>query len=114
MVEVARTLAGEELDRGVLFAAFDAEEPPNFRQNTMGSREWVRRPTVPLDQVDLMICMDLVGRELGPTGTPDDVRQTVFALGAEQSRGTSAHVDALARQIPGVVVRRLDVETIPP
>jgi hypothetical protein len=98
----------------VLFAAFDAEEPPHFLQNTMGSQEWVRRPTVPLDRVDLMICMDLVGHAFGPAGTPDDVRQTLFALGAERSRGTAAHVDALARQVPGVIVRRADAEIIPP
>jgi Zn-dependent M28 family amino/carboxypeptidase len=114
LIEVARALAGEELQRGVIFAAFDAEEPPHFLQVTMGSQEWMRRPTVPLDRVDLMICMDLVGRAVGPPGTPDEVRQTLFALGAERSAGTSAHVDALARAVPGVVVRRFDAEIIPP
>lgn len=114
LVEVARALAKERLQRGVLFAAFDAEEPPHFLQNTMGSQEWVRRPTLPLDRVDLMICMDLVGHALGPPGTPEDVRQTLFALGAERSAGTSAHVDALARAVPGLVVRRADAEIIPP
>lgn len=114
LVEVARALSKEKLGRGVLFAAFDAEEPPNFLQETMGSQEWVRRPTVPLDRVDLMVCMDLVGHALGPPGTPEDVRQTLFALGAERSAGTAAHVDALARAVPGVVVRRADAEIIPP
>lgn len=114
LVEVARGLAREKLKRGVIFAAFDAEEPPHFLQNTMGSQEWVRRPTVPLDRVDLMVCMDLVGHAFGPPGTPEDVRQTLFALGAERSVGTSAHVDALARAVPGVVVRRADAEIIPP
>jgi Zn-dependent M28 family amino/carboxypeptidase len=114
LVEVGRSLAGQRLGRGVLFAAFDAEEPPHFLQQTMGSQEWVRRPTVPLERVDLMICMDLVGHALGPPGTPDDVRQTLFALGAERSAGTSAHVDRLARAVPGVVVRRADAEIIPP
>src|SRR6185436_12313746 len=87
---------------------------PHFLQDSMGSQEWVRRPTVPLDRVDLMICMDLVGHAFGPPGTPEDVRQTLFALGAERSAGTSAHVDALARVVPGVVVRRADAEIIPP
>jgi len=114
MIQVAKALAREKLDRGVLFAAFDAEEPPHFLQETMGSQEWVRRPTVPLDRVDLMICMDLVGHAFGPPGTPEDVRQTLFALGAERSVGTSAHVAALARAVPGVVVRRADAEIIPP
>ena len=114
LIEVARALAREKLRRGVIFAAFDAEEPPHFLQNTMGSQEWVRRPTVPLDRVDLMVCMDLVGHAFGPPGTPEDVRQTLFALGAERSVGTSAHVDALSRVVPGVVVRRADAEIIPP
>jgi hypothetical protein len=114
MVDVARALSREKLKRGVIFAAFDAEEPPHFLQDTMGSQEWVRRPTVPLDRVDLMVCMDLVGHAFGPPGTPEDVRQTLFALGAERSAGTSAHVDALARAVPGVVVRRADAEIIPP
>jgi hypothetical protein len=114
LIETARGLAKDTLKRGVLFAAFDAEEPPHFLQDTMGSQEWVRHPTVPLDRVDLMICMDLVGHALGPPGTPEDVRQTLFALGAERSRGTSAHVDALSRAVPGVVVRRADAEIIPP
>jgi Peptidase family M28 len=114
LIDVARALAREKLKRGVIFAAFDAEEPPHFLQNTMGSHEWVRRPTVPLDRLDLMICMDLVGHAVGPTGTPEDVSQTLFALGAERSVGTSAQVDALSRAVPGVVVRRADAEIIPP
>ena len=114
LIEVARALAGEKPKRGVIFAAFDAEEQPHFLQETMGSQEWVRRPTVPLERVDLMICMDLIGHAVGPPWTPDEVRQTLFALGAERSTGTSAHVDAMARVVPGVVVRRADVEVIPP
>jgi Zn-dependent M28 family amino/carboxypeptidase len=114
LIDVARALARETLKRGVIFAAFDAEEPPYFLQNTMGSHEWVRRPTVPLDRLDLMICMDLVGHAVGPDGMPEDVRRTLFALGAERSVGTSAQVDALARAVPGVVVRRADAEIIPP
>src|SRR5262245_26701734 len=114
LVEVARALAAAKLQRGVIFAAFDAEEPPHFLENTMGSQEWVRRPTVPLDRLDLMVCMDLVGHALGPPGTPEDVRGTLFALGAERSAGTAAHVDALANAVPGVIVRRADAEIIPP
>ncbi|MBI3857015.1 MAG: M28 family peptidase, partial [Planctomycetes bacterium] len=114
LIEAARALSREKLKRGVLFAAFDAEEPPHFLQNTMGSQEWVRRPTLPLDRVDLMVCLDLVGHAFGPPGVPEDVRRTLFALGAERSAGTSAHVDSLARAVPGVVVRRADAEIIPP
>ena len=100
--------------RGVIFAAFDAEEPPNFLSSTMGSQHFVEHPPVPLDSIDMMVCMDLVGHAVGPPGMPAEIRQTVFALGAERSAGTAAHVDALARAVPGVVIRRVDAEAIPP
>lgn len=115
LVETARALkSAPPAGRGVLFAAFDAEEPPNFLSSTMGSQHFVAHPLVPLAAIDLMVCMDLVGHALGPEGTPPEVRETVFALGAERSAGTAAHVDRLAKETRGVVVRRVDVEAIPP
>jgi len=114
LIEVARGFRGKTPRRGVIFAAFDAEEPPNFLGDTMGSQYFVDHPLVPLESIDLMVCMDLVGHALGPAGTPAAVRDTVFALGAERSGGTAAHVDALAGAVPGVVIRRVDAEAIPP
>ncbi len=38
----------------------------------------------------------------------------MFAFGAERSSGTAAHVDSLARAIPGVIIRRADAEILPP
>ena len=76
-----------ELDRTVLFCAFDAEEPPHFLGHTMGSMSFVRRPTVALDSIDMMVCLDLVGHAVGPADLPAGVRQSVFVLGAERSRG---------------------------
>lgn len=114
LVEVARSLGRRSGKRGVLFAAFDAEEPPIFRSPTMGSQHFVDHPPLPLESVDMMVCMDLVGHALGPEGTPPAVRNTVFAVGAERSSGTAAHVEALAHAVPGLVVRRVDAEAIPP
>ncbi len=124
LVDVARALAratqapaapgGRGRARGVILAAFDSEEPPHFLTGSMGSEAFARAPVVPLDRIDLMVCMDLVGHALGPEGLPDEVRRTVMALGAERSAGTAAHVDRLARTVPGVVLRRADAETIPP
>jgi Zn-dependent M28 family amino/carboxypeptidase len=115
LVEVAGALARERPDgRGVLIAAFDSEEPPHFLSPAMGSMYFVHHPTVPLDRIDLMICMDLMGHALGPVGLPAEVRDTLFAFGAERSAGTAAHVDALARAVPGLIVRRADAETLPP
>jgi Iap family predicted aminopeptidase len=115
MIEVGRALAANPpKGRSVLLAAFDGEEPPHFHTAGMGSAHFVSHPTVPLEQIDLMVCMDLVGHAVGPVTAPPEVRQSVFALGAERSEGTSAIVDALSRAQPGVVIRRADADVIPP
>ena len=113
LVEVARGLVAKRAaGRGVIVAAFDAEEPPWFMTSAMGSEHFARHPIAPLEKIDLMICMDLVGHRLGPEGTPLEVRDTVFALGAERSLGTMASLSSVSA--PGVHVRPLDAEVIPP
>ncbi len=115
LVELGRALAANPpRGRGVILAAFDGEEPPHFHTAGMGSAHFVAHPTVPVEEIDLMVCMDLVGHALGPAGAPAEVRQSLFALGAERSAGTSALVDSLARAQPGLVVRRADADVIPP
>ncbi len=78
----------------------------------MGSEHFARNPTVDLDEIDMMVCMDLVGHALGPPEAPASVRNTVFALGAERSLGTREIVGDLSA--PGVIVRPVDAEVIPP
>lgn len=113
LVETARALAQDRArGRGVILAAFDGEEPPHFRTAGMGSEHFARHPIVPLDRIDLMVCMDLVGHALGDPVLPAGVRETLFALGAERSLGTAERVDALPA-VPGVTVRRADAEVIP-
>lgn len=115
LVEVARRLAARRPEgRGVIIASFDGEEPPYFGTERMGSEHFARHPTVPLERIDLMVCMDLVGHALGSAGMPREVRDTVFALGAERSLGTAAMVDELARTESGVVIRRADATIVPP
>ncbi|HEU4407350.1 MAG TPA: M28 family peptidase [Polyangiaceae bacterium] len=115
LAEVAKGAARRRpAGRGVAFVAFDGEEPPYFLTEAMGSRHFASRPPVPLERVDLMVCMDLVGHALGPAGLPGEVRSSLFALGAERSAGTAARVDGLAAAEPGVVLRRVDAEAIPP
>jgi len=119
LVEVARGLATKRADgRGVIIAAFDAEESPYFSTDQMGSQFFAKNVAkgvgAPLDRIDLMLCMDLVGHALGPEGLPDTVRSSLFALGAERSAGTAALVDELAGTEEGVIVRRIDAEVIPP
>lgn len=118
LVEVGRRLKAKRADgRGVILAAFDAEEPPYFLTGEMGSAYYTKRATEvgpSIDRIDMMVCMDLVGHALGPEGLPDDVRSSLFALGAERSEGTSEVVDDLARSEEGLVIRRVDAEIIPP
>lgn len=118
LVEVARGLTAQRADgRGVILAAFDAEEPPYFLTGQMGSEYFVAHADTlgtPIDRIDLMLCMDLVGHALGPEGLPDSVRGSLFALGAERSAGTARLVDELSASEQGVTVRRVDAEVIPP
>jgi hypothetical protein len=115
LVEVAAGLARRRpTGRGVILASFDAEEQPHFLTGTMGSEHFAREPVVPLDRIDLMVCMDLVGHAFGGEGLPGDVRSSLFALGAERSTGTAEHLDGIARAEAGVVLRPADAEIIPP
>ncbi|HEY6556471.1 MAG TPA: M28 family peptidase [Polyangiaceae bacterium] len=100
--------------RGVIVAVFDGEEPPFFLSDGMGSRAFLQRPPVPVETIDFMLCMDLVGHALGSADLPAEVQNTVFALGAERSSGTGQRVDELATRVAGVTVRRADAEVIPP
>jgi Zn-dependent M28 family amino/carboxypeptidase len=115
LVELAAALARQRpVGRGVLIAFFDGEEPPHFLREGMGSAWYAAHPPVPLDRIDMMVCMDLVGHAIGGPTLAPDVRATVFVLGAERSEGTAAHVDAIAVAEPGVRIRRLDAEVLPP
>jgi hypothetical protein len=112
MLEVARRLQGTRLPKRVVFAAFDAEEPPHFQSETMGSQHFVRTEPIPIESIDMMICMDLMGHAIGGDRWPEEVRSTVFALGAEKSPGIGALVDSV--ECEGVHVRRLGIDIIPP
>lgn len=114
LIEAARLLSGRKHRRGILFALFDAEEPPYFLSQAMGSEHFAQHAPVPLPKLDLMICMDLVGHALGPEFAPPDIRKLVFALGAERSEGTAARVDALANAESAISIRRLDATLVPP
>jgi Zn-dependent M28 family amino/carboxypeptidase len=111
LIEVGRALAAEHTGRGVIIAAFDGEEPPHFLTGAMGSREFVRANR---DPIDFMVCMDLVGHRFGEAALPDEVGESLFALGSERSRGTYDLVRSLKRAELGVIVRPADAEIIPP
>ncbi len=112
VLDAAAQLTKRDLNRTVLIALFDSEEPPYFLTPEMGSQWFVDHPTVPLDTIDTMIALDLVGHALGPEGLPDEVRNSVFVLGAEKSTGTAAVMDNLSA-VKGIVPRRVDNYIIP-
>ena len=85
---VACALAQNPQPRSVIIAAFDAEEPPNFLTQAMGSIHYVNNPVVPLEQTDVMIAMELIGSDLWP-GYPNHA-----VLGAELSPQVNEAVDA--------------------
>lgn len=115
LIEVARGLVARRPGgRGVLFAAFDGEEPPHFLTQAMGSEHYARNPAVPIERTDLMICMDLVGHAVGPAGGPAAVADSLFCLGAERGAGLARAVDQAAAAEPGLQVRRMDAEAVPP
>jgi hypothetical protein len=70
--------------------------------------------TFPLERIDLMLCLDLVGHACGGDELPPEVRGSLFVLGAELSRGTPALVDRVAARARGVWPRRLHADVIPP
>lgn len=115
LIETARRLVERrhELERSVLIASFDAEEPPAFLTEEMGSIHWVANPTVPLDTVDAMVCLDLVGRPLGGPGLPGEVRDSVFVIGAERWPALGRAVDRVGHR-ERLHLRRIGGDLVPP
>lgn len=76
--------------RSIIFALWDGEE-----KGLLGSKHWLANPTVPLDQVRMMINMDMIGRlrnerlEVSGTRTGSGLRQLV----GMQNRDTDLMLD---------------------
>ncbi len=112
VLELARLLAPRkgQLQRGILFADFAGEE-----LGLLGSAEWVREPTLPLDKAVAMINMDMIGRIkdekvfIGGTGTGAtfkgllDEEKSKFPFHVEYSAsgyGASDHTSFVGKGIP--------------
>ena len=112
VLELARLLAPQkgQLQRGILFADFAGEE-----LGLLGSAEWVKEPTLPLEKAVVMINMDMIGRIkdekvfIGGTGTGAtfqsllDEEKSKFPFHVEYSASgyaASDHTSFVARQIP--------------
>jgi Zn-dependent M28 family amino/carboxypeptidase len=79
VLEVACYLSQERPERSILVAFWDAEEPPAFLSDTMGSQYFVANPLVALDEIDVAVVLDLAGSEMWPGS------KAYFAMGSEKS-----------------------------
>ena len=112
VLELARLLAPEkgQLRRGILFASFAGEE-----LGLLGSAEWVKEPTHPLEKAVAMLNMDMIGRikdhkvYIGGVGTGSTLKAAVEQ--AQQGSGfkieyspggysSSDHTSFVTKKIP--------------
>lgn len=92
VVATACAIARAPLEKTVVVALWDAEEPPTFLTNAMGSQFFVAesaagRTPVELDAIDVAIALDLVGGELWPG------YRTHFVMGADETPALSRALD---------------------
>jgi hypothetical protein len=112
VLELARLLAPRkgQLQRGILFADFAGEE-----LGLLGSAEWVKEPTRPIEKAVAMINMDMIGRIkdekvfIGGTGTGATFKEVLdaekgkFPFHVEYSASgysASDHTSFVVRKIP--------------
>ncbi|MGD0964307.1 MAG: M28 family peptidase [Candidatus Acidiferrales bacterium] len=112
VLELARLFAPlkGQLPRGILFASFAGEE-----LGLLGSADWVKEPTRPLDKAVAMLNMDMIGRikdekvYIGGVGTGSTFQATLkkaesgFRFRIENSEGgysSSDHTSFVANKIP--------------
>jgi Peptidase family M28/PDZ domain/PA domain len=112
VLELARIFAPmrRELQRGILFANFAGEE-----LGLLGSAEWVKEPTLPLEKAVAMLNMDMIGRikddkvYIGGVGTGSTFKseleqaQSKSSFKFEYSAGgyaASDHTSFVTKRIP--------------
>ena len=114
VLELARVLAPQKgkLRRGILFASFAGEE-----LGLLGSAEWVKEPTRPLDKAVAMLNMDMIGRikdqkvYIGGVGTGSTLKAAVEQAQKAEKSGfkieyspggysSSDHTSFVAKKIP--------------
>lgn len=110
LIEVARMLANSSPARDIVFVGFDAEEPPYYQRPEMGSRHFVAHSPIPVESIDLMICLDMVGHPVG-RDEPPEIADTMLVYGAEKSREVKSVLTSLP-VTPGLVPRQLDAGLI--
>jgi hypothetical protein len=96
VLAVARTLVQTQAERTVIFALFDAEEPPHFLQSSMGSTRFYNDQRT--EQIHCAIILDLVGHDIPVPGLSD----LLFITGMESDPGFERVVQNCA---PAEVIR---------
>lgn len=61
VLEIGRMLSGKEPERTVRMVAFVNEEPPFFKTELMGSRQYAMRSKVRDENVVAMLCLETIG-----------------------------------------------------
>jgi hypothetical protein len=89
-VGIACDAARAPLEKTVLVALWDAEEPPTFLTAAMGSAFFANSGLVDLERIDTAIVLDLVGGELWPG------YQKHFVMGAEKTPTLSTVLDGVS------------------
>lgn len=112
LLELARRLSPMKgkLRRGILFASFAGEE-----LGLLGSAEWVKEPTRPLEKAAAMLNMDMIGRikddkiYIGGVGTGSAFKEVLGRAQAKSSfkieaspggYSSSDHTSFVSKQIP--------------
>ncbi|MHC4305944.1 MAG: M28 family metallopeptidase [Planctomycetota bacterium] len=104
----AERLSGAGLARDVIIALFDAEEPPYFHTEAMGSTRFYEDHCAGLD-FGCVLVMDLIGHdvELGIAEVDaalPHLRELLFVLGAESHFGLRSVVERAASAVEGLRV----------
>ena len=87
--------------KGIIFIAFDTEEPPNFHTSTMGSIYFHENCPIDLEKIDLAIILDLTGHKVPIPG----LEECLFVLGSEYSSGLVQEIyKSLKNELNGLKV----------
>ena len=97
LLAVAEDIRNQLPDRDVLFAFFDAEEPPYFQSPAMGSTVYYQ--TQRSEDIHCAIILDLVGHDVPMPGLED----LLFILGMESDSGLESVFES-CEPPPGVRV----------
>ena len=110
---IAEEFQPGELERDLVIAFFDAEEPPHFLGPTMGSRRFVEDHCQGIDFAGVIVS-DLIGHDLkladlgvkvpGGDFILPHTRKTLFVMGAESDSILPPIVEEVAGQIDGLYV----------